>query len=226
VGIQPRILAAVMNAANPPPSGPPAWVANGTVQGVAGGNFSLAWPVGYQDGDLAIILIDSDTHIGFDTPAGWSVTPNSNVDSGPFTLQSFYKIVNGAQANVAITNAQGGDARGIILLFRGVDTSAPIAVSAYASSLVLGTGKTFPAVNTSTGNNLIVNLMVFSSAVSMSGWTNASLENITERLDGQAGGFGLAMAEGVKTDAGEVAQTTVTASNNTFAGMLALALKP
>jgi len=120
-----------------------------------------------------------------------------------------------------------------IITFRGVIASGnPWDVAVGSVAATASTAVSIPGATTTVANTLVVAIVANATdttSARTSGWTNANLTSLTERMDnntssGNGGGFGV--ATGVKATAGAYGATTATLATSSVQGMLSFALKP
>jgi hypothetical protein len=218
-------------------SAAPTFVAVGAV-GNGVGAISVAPPAGLLNNDILLLFIATENQ-AVATPSGWAIVADSPQSTGTAgntaatRLSIFWKRTTGSESNA--TAADPGDSWvGRMMAVRGCVTSGdPWDVTAGG---VLSTANTAVSINgdtTTVDNCLIVaafsHTTDISSTAQVSGWTNASLASITERIDntvtsGDGGGIGV--ATGVKVSAGAYNATTATLVTASNQGRISIALKP
>ena len=201
------------------------------------GALSVPVPAGYQDNDVFLLFVESANE-AIATPAGWTQTNNSPqstgvaVAAGGVRLAVFYKIVSGAQANVAVADS-GDHTTAIIANFRGVDIAAPIHMTIGKVDSVATSALSASGFTTTVNNALIINAIGLdkdlADADTISSVTNTSLINVTEQHDQTVStgvGGGIAFITGEKVSAGLVSNTTATGDTATTHAYITIALKP
>ncbi len=199
------------------------------------------YPANILPGDLIMLLVENggaDAAIG--TPAGFTQFSNSpqvdtsGTSSNQTRLAVFYKRATGAETGTLSITVIGDHVGAQMALFRSVRPSGnPFDVTAGGIGVGAQTSLTLPGLTTTLPNCLIVNCIGVGydgdGTAEFSAWANGSLASITEAIDvtdsGNAG-TGLGMAYGIKTVAGVVAATTVTAAHSERHAYLTIALAP
>ena len=201
------------------------------------GAISVPVPTGYADGDILVLLVSSANET-IATPGGWTEVANSPQGAGTagaaggVRLAVFWKLVSGAQSAASVADS-GNLNTGQMFLFRGIDTSAPINITAGSVNTPASTDWACPAVTTTTPNCLILLCIALdydgNSTTETSGWANAGLTSITERADrtvNSATGGGLALATAGRAATGDIGTTSVTSAHSTTAAFITVALAP
>lgn len=195
----------------------PTLVATGTpAYGTAGVNVS--WP-SHQEGDLGILVIETDDGGVTLTPSGWTHVANSPfTDTGISTkLNVLYKwAASGSEAAVA-TGDSGDHQSAVILVFRntaGVDVTGTTLTTDQCPTV------------TTTGDDAMV-VLIASGSVDGSGtaefsaWANANLASLAEAVEmGSANGTGtnVGIATGTMATAGATGATTLSYTGATTVG--------
>lgn len=188
--------------------------------------------------DVAIMVVQSSNE-AITTPTGFTQVSNSPqftgtaATAGAVRIGVFYKICTGTENGTTVTvNDTGNHTVAQILIYRGVNTAAPINATAGGTKAVASTSSSIPGVTTTVNECMIVaisgNSNDANSTAVYSGWTNANLTSLTERIDrsinrGTGGGFGV--ADGGLAVAGSSGTTTATIASSTEA-YLTVALAP
>ncbi|MHC1731962.1 MAG: hypothetical protein AB9888_08055 [Bacteroidales bacterium] len=185
-------------------------------------------PTGYQQNDLLLLILQ-----GYDAypaaPAGWtSIDTQTNTNT---FLRVCYKFAATTEEAVAVADS-GNSTRGIMVCFRGVDTTTPINATSKATSS--GTSYSGAGLTTTINNCMVVNCVGFRDADAndtdnYTSWANASLASVTEGWDEgtNAGtGGGIAYAYGIDTTAGTVNAFTATVDlGANYSATITIALK-
>lgn len=202
------------------------------------GAVTPVWPAHLAD-DVALLFVESSggQAVTLTAPAGFAVVPNTPQSTSGGNLGTRLTVYWARATSAAMPNPTVGDpgnhVLAQILTYRGVViTGNPWDATAgnvkTTGSLVFSA----PGVTTSITDTLIVNAISQDidavSSATFSGWTNANLMNIAERIDvginaGIGGGF--AVSDGVKSTAGATGNTTGSVINSTNA-YSTIALKP
>lgn len=172
-------------------------------------------PSGTQAGDLLLLIIQSPPST-IDTPSGWTAAANVVTISGQTSGRVFYKIAGASEGSVT-TPDYGAGQRGIMCGWRGVDPINPI--NAVRTSTTAYTALTVLNPTSTVDEGMLVNCLSFyenyQSGAILSGWTNTSLVSITEghdQMDALNIG-GIAFGYGIKSTAGAINNTTISAPN-------------
>lgn len=180
--------------------------------------------LGLATDDVICLVVESCAEVAaIELPAaGWTQVVNSPQSVGtaavdPATrLTAWWKRVVTPEADLR-TSDPGDHIMGALFWLRGcVATGVPIAISAGDTVTPAQTGVTIPGLTTAVANCMVVaiashhvdtNNSLFTSA----SWANASLANLTERINnsGASGnGGGIGIVSGEKAVAGVVSATT------------------
>ena len=179
-------------------------------------------PAGYTAvaDDIWVTFCECESADAVTAPFGWAIVTNSVCASGTTTeLTAIWH--RAAVGDTAPSIADVGNHLGtrMIVLRYCVTSGNPWDIFATAQELTADTSVSIPGLTTAVADCLV--LAAFStgqdtaSVAGATGWANASLANVTERMDnwvtdGLGGGF--AMASGEKAVAGVVSATTATLS--------------
>jgi hypothetical protein len=224
-----------------PSTSVPTFVAAGTVANGTGA-ITPALPAGIVANDILLLFVESASEVIFlsnQNGGTWTEAPDSSQSTGAgggtssTRLAVFWSRYNGTQG--APTVADPGDhAVGRIIAIRGcIGSGDPFDVTAGGTEAASDTSGSIPGDTTTVANTLVVAALTSSydgsSTTMFSGWTNANLTNLTERIDnnvadGNGGGIGVATGE--KATAGAYAATTVTLTNAGYKALWSGALKP
>ncbi|HEX7032956.1 MAG TPA: YncE family protein, partial [Nitrososphaera sp.] len=217
----------------------PTYVGAGTV--AAGtGSISPALPAGIQTNDILLLFVETaNSEVTINNQNGGTWTEVANSPQGiagflqPTRLSVFWSRYNGSQG-APTTNNSGNHMIGVILAFRGVTTTGNPWDVTSGTTASASTSASIPGATTTATNTLVV--MAVATHVpnadgsnNFSGWTNANLANIVERIDvtrtaGNGGGLGIATGE--KATAGTYGNTAVTLGQSATKGMMTIALRP
>jgi hypothetical protein len=192
-------------------------------------------PTGTVKGDLLVMVCESKSGQTV-TCAGWTEAPNSpqedTTDSTRLTI--LWRRAQGSDART--TNDPGDHIMGRIIGFSGViGYGSPWNVTAGGTESTADTSGSIPGATTTVNGCMIIAACcdgtdtASNNTTGFSGWTNASLASITERidnrrLDGDGGSIGA--ATGIMTTAGTYNATTVTFANSARKGLWSGALLP
>jgi hypothetical protein len=234
----PRIPSKIQEAQAASPI--PTYVGSGTFT-IGTGAITPPFPSGTQAGDVCLLVAESENQaISLSSAQGFAELPSSPQYAGPAgtspanRIAVFWKRLVGG--DTAPTVADSGDhTSGQIHCFRGVTgVGNPWDVTVGGNDGGANdTSGVIPGSTTTVANTLVVLIQGTSydgnSTAQCSGWTNASLANLTEWTDNTKNtglGGGHCMATGEKATAGAYSDTTVTLANTTYKGAISVALKP
>ncbi len=210
----------------------------GAVQvATSGGALSVPCPTTHAADEIAILVLSGV--FTYPAPSGWTEAPDSPQNSGGglnSQLHVYWKrLTSSSEANASIADGVGDDAKmAQILTFAGCPTSGnPYDVTAGNAIGTASTAVSVPGDTTTVANALCVAILSHNAIDSLSpqitGWTNASLLALTERVDNcdtTSIGYGLGVATGIKAAAGAVSATTATLGSAATQGRIMIALKP
>ena len=164
---------------------------------------TVATPSGIAAGDLLVAAVETANQTITTSSSGWTTytgTAGGTAGAaGGIRCTVFYKITDGSDTGIVL-NDSGNHQLGVMLAYRGVDSSSPINASASqynASSTTL----TCPSVTTTVANTAIIAIAAIDRDVAtttqVSGWTCTFSASIVEVFDrtvttGQGGGLGIA----------------------------------
>jgi hypothetical protein len=199
---------------------------------------TLAYPAGYTAvaDDIAISFIETESE-GITPPTNWGVLTNVICSSGTITrLNTIWRRLTTSEASPLIADP-GNHMVGQMIIIRGcITTGNPYDIFGGTTELVADSSVSILSVTTTVPNCLI--LQAFSTGQDVAAttgvtgtWANASLVNVTERMDnwaiaGLGGGF--AMASGEKATAGATGAMTATMTASltaNFKALMTIALK-
>jgi len=219
----------------------PTYVGAGTAKSDTLPITSVPWPSGHLAGDLGILVIETAAQApGNNPPSGWTAVPTVSPQStgtagaaGATALYVYYRIATSSSEAAADIGDSGDHQIAFITAYRGVDTSAPIGVTAGAVQASASTSVSIPSVTTTGADRLIVlistNATDGTTTAQLSGVTNAGLANITQRKTTQSGvgfGGGVSVYTGEKATAGATGATTGTLATASAQANITLALQP
>ncbi len=183
------------------------------------GEIAPGLPAGTEAGDLLVMPVESQGAQARPTVAGWTYESGPSGVQGNTRLTYYYKV---AVSSDATTVSDSGDhqlAR-IIGIKKGTfNATTPFPQNVF-STQTSTTAVSIPGVTTTIGESLILafasgHLPDAEGSAEFSGVANASLTGLTELINNttSAGdGGAIFTASGVKTVAGAVSSTTVTAA--------------
>lgn len=200
---------------------------------VAGGDADVtpAYPGGFIAGDFAMLFAETAAEL-VPAVAGYDEAPGSPLDHGTNTRLTVRSLdLSGGEGNPTVPDP-GNHVAAAIGVFRDVDLDDPFHVIALDNELGTTTTPSFPGLQTLLPDCLIVLAAAYNmddAGPIASGAANASLANLTERVDGgtiAGNGGGLVVYTGEKAAAGVVSPTGWTASAASATPSMAIALKP
>jgi hypothetical protein len=213
-----------------------AWVAAGQFVSAVG-DITVNFPSGYQDDDMAILLVETANQ-PISTPAGWTLHTNGVTSQGTagaaggIRLTMFYKFCSGVQGPVVITDAANHKSA-LIHIVRGVNKTNPIELINNSTYMQAAPGTSFYFFPITTGGP--DRLILFCAAAQYDidsttyfGWEDA----LTERSDnmssaGIGGGIGVAsMPQATAGDAGDRRGFLVNNGNVALLGIVLVQAMP
>jgi hypothetical protein len=179
-------------------------------------------------GDLLLLLVNTANEAISVTTSGWTQVTNSPQSTGTAAaaggvrLGVYWRVRDGTEPTVSIADS-GSYTYAKVIRLSGVDTSAPINITAGSVDSTATNNLTAPGVTTTVANCLIVHIVGLDKDLAdvdtFTGTaTNANLANITERFDttvNAGAGGGLLILTGEKATAGATGNTTATAGFDT-----------
>lgn len=227
----------------------PTWQAAGAFASTTtvGATISPAWPA-HQADDVGLLIVNHRPGPPVFTDfAGFELIPNCTIqvgrerDSDSQQLSVYWKRATGAAEGSPVikmptyhdgTTVAGCHIRAVIVTIRGCGTTGfpwDILVSGIKDTAT-GTNVDIPGGTTTEADCLIVGIVAESHNVNgaiYSGWTNAGLANVTERVDSgtSSGETALGVVTGEKATAGAFGATTATGSASSRC-YLTLAMSP
>jgi len=197
-------------------------------------NITPGLPTGWAQDDIFVLAVESENQL-VNPPTGYAILNSGTVivSTGTVTrLTVFWKRATASEVAPTVTDP-GNHAIGRIIAVWGCVTSGnPWNITATATELVSDTSVSIPGATTTAADCLI--LAVFTtgtdvtSTVHATGWANASLANVVERMDNWTAsglGGGLGMASGEKATAGAYSATTATIVTANFKALMSIALQ-
>jgi hypothetical protein len=195
-----------------------------------------AYPGGYTAiaGHIACTLVECESADTIVPPTNWALAIAANVSTGTTTkLSALWRRLTAAEAAPTIADAGDHMTAQMIVLSGCASTGNPYDQAVQTTELVADTTVSIAGVTTGVADCLM--LYAFStgqdiaSTAGATGWADASLANVAERMDiwavaGLGGGFG--MATGEKAVAGATGAMTATLSlAANFKGQIVIAFK-
>jgi len=185
------------------------------------GTITPAYPGGYTAvaNDVAVTFVETESEV-LTPPTNWAQAAGIAVSTGSVTrLTALWRRLTAAEAAPSITTVANHKV-GRMIVLNGCRTAGnPFEAAPTTTEVVADTTVSIPGTTTTVPNVLM--LYAFStgqdvaSTAGATGWTNASLVNVTERMDnwvidGLGGGF--AVASGERATAGASGAMTATLS--------------
>ncbi len=197
------------------------------------GALTATWPGAQQEDDFALLLLEVQSSQSPTSPSGWTEVSGSPIANATYNhkFYLYHKLVGASESSVTVADT-GDHQVAQILVFSGVDTTAPIETTATSNpgpaTALVGPGVT----TTSDGAGVVFIFGLGRDADSTAGvtdWANSNLASITEVADflsSAGGGGGFAAAWGIKTTAGATGDTTATQAASAVYTAITVALKP
>lgn len=246
VGLRSGIRSGLLSGLNPrtsepepEPSDPPTWAGSGTaLAGPSTGTLSPAFYTNPAAGDIAVLVLirnEGADHVLSDAQ-GFTEVPvvspqNTPADSNlGVGMQVWTRtLTDGSPASPVIADSTT-DAQKYGIIF-GIRGASGIDVAA-GDTGVTDTAIACPGVTTTANNCLVVHIVgntTDTTGAQASGWANAALSSLTERVDinsAQGNGNGVAIVTGVLAAAGASGTTTGTLAIASVQARITLAFKP
>lgn len=144
----------------------------------------VVWPA-VQAGDVAIVLWIMQNTVTPTIPAGWTVPSGGSLDGGGASrYRVMWRLCDGTESgNLSLTNSTATVNRqsAVLVVYRGLDATAPIDVVASRNETSAGTTHASPSVTTGVANAVIWAGVGERSTSGTNGWTAPS--GYTERAD-------------------------------------------
>lgn len=209
----------------------PTYVASGTfVHG--SGALSPGLPAGWAQNDIFLLVVHlRGATSGATAPSGWAHVTSSPAghNSALESISVMWKRAGSSESGPSVSDPGGDYASARIHAYRGCPTAGnPWDVAGATTNSTFSTTFNISGVTTTvTDTRVVINEACFDTATA-SGWTNANLSGLTERVDSNGGGSTFtqqAVADGTKASAGATGTTSVTFSISTFGIAHVVALK-
>lgn len=228
-----------------PPSGsalvaPIVQAVGAAATGTSATDVVAVWPT-HDANDIGLMIVSGCGPNAYVAPSGWASVTNSpqvTSDTGPAgaRLSVFWRrAVSNAESSATVVDVASDDAKlAVIVTVRGCTTTGdPWDATAGGVENVATNAIVIPGLTTTGANRLVLAIVAQTNDVAggqVSGFANASLTGVTETFDDSTlggGGAGLAVASGVRAEAGAVSTTTGTlAGTAAVLAYLAIAMKP
>lgn len=183
-------------------------------------------PAGIIAGDILIANICQAYSNDNPSSSGWTLITGEN--QGNYRYSSImYKVATGSEGNsITFTLGSGTNAAvGSIIAFSGVDSQNPFDVNNTTLNTSSGTTATANSITTATNNAAII-FLGGSFNTSWSSWSGTN-PDFTEIMEfSNSNNVSVAAAWGIKTTAGSTGSRTVALADNSYYGVMMLALKP
>lgn len=195
------------------------------------GTISPGLPSGWAVGDILLLFIETGNQ-ALTPPTGWNQAPDSPVQMATAQATRLHVWWRRARAqNNAITVPDSGDhqiAR-MIAVSGAIQFGDPFDVTSSSTEATSDTSVSITGDTTTGADRLCFAAVATgtdaSTTTGIGSWTNASLANLTERIDNwttDGNGGGLGVASGEKASAGAVSATTATLAATPGAGTKAM----
>jgi fibronectin-binding autotransporter adhesin len=213
----------------------PAVVAVGAVSNVTTAACTPGIPTGTAAGDLLLVFIESANE-PINATAGWSNVGVGVVQQATGLVTSItvrWKIAGAGEVSPSLTSTPQNHMIARIVGVRGANQTSPINITATGVDNTTGTAFSIPGATTTVADCLVVAALAtgtdVASTTMTTGWTNASLATLTERVDNWAAsgnGGGIAVATGSKATAGAYSATTGTLTTGNTKAFMSFAVAP
>lgn len=210
----------------------PTVYAVGTIaSGTAGATPAL--PAGTVADDILILLLENQDATAVGTVTGYTEINTAFANSGTITRLSLrWKRAVAGEAAPSVPDP-GDHVIAQIIGVRGCPPGgSPVNNSIQTTELVSDTSVSIPGTTTTKPDCLIIAAFSTGTAVTStthaSGWTNASLGSVTERVDNwvlSSGGGGFGAASGTLALPGTYSATTATCVTANFKALVSVALQ-
>lgn len=199
---------------------------------VGAGAVAPAYPANIAADDLALLICESQNSQAIGAVTGYTELFNLESSVGATRLTILYRLLDGGETAPTVPDP-GDHVAACIGVFRGVDRHRPF--YAVATHNHLGTTATpaLPGMLTQIPDILVVQGCAYgadNSAALASGFTNASLANAAENIDGgttDGNGGGLVVYTATKLVAGMIAPTVFTSAVGALSvAAFTIALRP
>jgi parallel beta-helix repeat protein len=210
----------------------PTFVGAGTVAVTTLDDDTANYPAGWAADDLLLLLVENAGD-SLTVDAGWTSagTPQLGTGTG---LHVWYRVAqSGDGGSVGYHGSGINHMQGVVLAYRGVDTTTPLDVTSVGGTASASTSVTFPSITTVTANCMIVFALAAAddraTGNDFGSWTNANLTSLTERVDAntaQGNDGALGAADGVKATAGATGTTTASIVTSAAKAYMTIALRP
>ncbi|MCO5080870.1 MAG: hypothetical protein M9955_04330 [Rhizobiaceae bacterium] len=210
------------------PKSGPFIAAIGTVAKGSGSSVSVSPPAGAQAGDLLLCIVGTENG-GQTAPSGYSELSNSPQGNGTFATSTrlgvYSKVHSGSESAVTV-GLFGSHTIAVIIAIRNANTTINVNTGSNSGS---STSVSCPTATTTVDGCLVLAVVAFSVATTVSSWANANLADFAEILDDNTtddddGGF--AIAAGYKLIAGATGATTATLGSSSTQGRMTIGIAP
>ena len=190
-------------------------------------------PASMAAGDLMILQVHTCNQ-AVTTPSGWTQATTSPVSTGTANaaggtrISVYYRWWQSGDAAPTVAVTGGTVTNGIIVGYRGVDTTTPFdGVTPVATTLATASTTLTMTGLTTTTNNALIHWAIardqdLSSTTAVTAFTNANLTGITETHDQVVNtgvGGGIWTGRGFKTTAGATGNLTITQTSSIAVGI-------
>lgn len=213
----------------------PTVYAVGTATSAVGGAASVPPPAGTVADDILILLVEAaneplNTITGYTRIGSGAVIQATGLVTD---LSAFWKRSAGSEANVSVSSTPQNHLMCRIIGVRGCVTSgSPVNVVNTGLDNTTGTAFSIPGATTTQPDCLVIAALStgtdVNSTTMATGYTNASLGSITERVDNwtsSGNGGGIAACSGTKATAGAYSATTGSITTGNTKAFMSFALQ-
>lgn len=152
--------------------------AAGAVSAAASGNITPALPTGWQNNDIALLIVASLDNVSLGTPAGWTLIDVVKTNGSGFQSAVYRRRLQTGDANPTVTHTAGNGISAYVIAWSGeslVGTGFDVlgAWRANASS----TTCTADAVTLVNPNSMLIMVAAVGAKITLSGWSNSLSED-------------------------------------------------
>jgi hypothetical protein len=228
-------------SAVPQSAGAPTFVAAGSIASSTG-RVTPALPSGIASGDILLLFVETANQAVsiYNANGGtWAAVTNSPQGTGTAggtsatRLTVFWSRYNGTQGAPTVSDSGNHQIARMIAIRGAAASGNPWDITAGGVESASDTSGSIPGATTTVNNTLVVlavagSLPDANGTSNFSAWSNASLTNLTERVDntrsaGNGGALGIATGE--KAVAGAYGTTAVTHASSAAKAMISIAIK-
>lgn len=211
----------------------PTVATSGSAQGTSS-NPNVAVPYVLEAGDLWIIAVETAAY-SVTTPTGFTAVPSGAQSTGTAggtsstALYLFYRVANGSETSVSLTQAGTDHYVSLSVVVKGVDPVNPIDSSS-GSVAAASTSVSLPSVTTTRNNALILSFLAGATDTGSSQFTlgtNTALKRLKEEADtwtSSGNGGGLVLVSGIKSGPGATGATSGTLAASSVQAFCTIAI--